>query len=328
MSAITKPLAAYLVRGQDPTLVADATRRLVADLVAEGDPRLMVEELAGDTHEVRDIVDAAQTPPFLSERRVVVGHDIGRFLTAQVAPLVTYLDNPLPTTSLVLVSSGGQVSRPLVEAVRRTGHLIDASAPTGKARSAWFATRLKAGPVRLDAQAAARVADHLGDDLGRLDSLLETLAAAYGPGARVDSASLEDFLGESGGAAVWDLTDAIDKGDTGVALKALARITGPGGRHGLVVLASLHTHVARVLRLDGAGVFNETEAAAALGMTGSTFRAAKALRQSQRWGHEGVRQAVILLADADVALKGNSELSSEVILEVLVARLCRLAGRR
>ncbi len=321
-------LPAYLVRGEDPTLLADAVRALVAELVGDGDASLLVEEVGGDDADPSDLVDAAQTPPFLADRRIVIGRDVGRFLSAHVAPLVAYLADPLPTTSLVLVGGGGQVARGLVDAVRKVGHVVDASAPTGRARGSWLATRLEHAPVRFDAAATAKLGEHLGEDLGRLGSLLETLAAAYGAGTRLGVDELVPFLGEAGSVAPWDLTDAIEKGDAAAALDALGRLLGAGNRHPLVVLATLHTHMARILRLDGSGITTEEEAAAVLGMTGSTFRAGKALRQARRLGHDGVVAAVGLLADADLALKGAVDWPGELVLEVLVARLSRLATRR
>ena len=320
------PMPAYLVRGGDQTLVADAVRALLDDLVGSGDAGLAVEETALDC-EASAIVDAAQTPPFLSDRRVVVARDVSRFLTAQVGPLVAYLSEPLPTTSLVMVSGGGgQLARSLVEAVRRVGHVVDADAPGGKARHGWVGARLREAPVSLDGRAAAALEQHLGDDLGRLPALLEMLAAAYGPGVRLGVEEIEPFLGTAGSVAPWELTDAIDKGDTATALGVLARLVGPGGRHPLVVHATLHTHFSRMLRLDGAGVTDEGQAAEMLGMKGSTYPAAKALRQSRRLGSEGVARAMWLLADADLDLKGATGWPPEMVLEVLVARLSRLAG--
>jgi DNA polymerase-3 subunit delta len=92
-------------------------------------------------------------------------------------------------------------------------------------------------------------------------------------------------------------------------------------------MATLHTHYARMLRLEGAGIADEKEAAAALGLTGSTFPAKKALTQALRLGHEGVARAITLLADADLALKGTIDWPPELVVEVLVARLSRLAPR-
>src|SRR5207302_2432530 len=161
-------------------------------------------------------------------------------------------------------------------------------------RRTWLATRLKGSSVHLDRDAADLVAEHLGEDVSLLPGLLRVLEGAHEPGARLTSSDVRPFLGEAGGVAPWDLTDAIDAGDTEASLVALDRMLGGGGRHPLVVLAILHTHYARMLRLDGADV-DEAGAAQALGLTGSTFPAKKALAQSRRLGHDNVVRALSLL---------------------------------
>ena len=318
-------LPVYLVRGDQPVLLGDAVKALVGELAQGADAGLITEELAGDEVTVGLLVDAAQTPPFFGDRRIVVARDVGRFSTHDVEPLVAYLRDPLPTTSLVLVAGGGQVARPLVEAVRKAGHVVDAGVPGGRGRGAWLAARLKEGPVRLDGRAAALVGDHLGDDVDRLGSLLEMLAAAYGPGVRVGPEEVAPFLGGAGSVAPWELTDAIDRGDTAVALTVLRRLLDPGGRHPLVILPTLHGHFARMLRLDGSDVADEAGAAALLGISGgSTYPAKKALLQVRRLGHASVARAIHLLAEADLALKGAVDWPAEMVLEVLVARLSAL----
>ena len=89
------------------------------------------------------------------------------------------------------------------------------------ARSLWFA------PVKLDAKAGELIREHLGEDIGRLSSLLDVLGAAYGEGTKVSAAEVQPFLGEAGATAPWDLTDAIDRGDPEAALNQLATLTLP-----------------------------------------------------------------------------------------------------
>jgi DNA polymerase III subunit delta len=77
-------------------------------------------------------------------------------------------------------------------------------------------------------------------------------------------------------------------------------------------------------------VRTEADAAAVLGIAKgrSTYPAKKALTTARVWGTEGIARAMQLLAEADVDLRGESSWPSEVVLEVLVARLSRLAPRR
>ena len=317
-----------LVRGDDPSLRSAEVRKQIHVAAGGDDLSLGLDDFATEDYDLAAAVDAAQTPPMFTTRRIVVAREIGRFSTDQVEPLLSYLTAPCPTTSLILVAGGGQISRKLLDAVKKTGDLIETGVPSGKARQAWLTERLGGGPVRLDARAINRLAEHLGDDLSRIDGILKVLAAVHGEGARISADELEPFLGSAGSGAPWDLTDAIDRGDITAALSQLGRNLGAGERHPLQVMASLQAHFGRMLRLDGSGARDENEAAAMLGMTGSTFPAKKALTQARKLGGENIRKAISLLAAADMDLRGVRDLPGETVMELLVARLTRLASAR
>ncbi len=317
---------AYLIKGDDPSLVAQAAHGLMETLVGGSDPSLAVEEFGGpggDDLDVGLVIDACTTPPFLVERRVIMVRDAGRLNAAEGARLTAYLEDPLPTTSLVLVGGGGTIPAALAKSVGTVGDVVNTAVGTGKARSQWLAEHLRGAPVRLDGGATATLGEHLGGDMGRLAGLLDTLAAAYGVGATVKVNDLAPFLGEAGSVAPWDLTDAIDSGDAAKALGLLHRMTGAGELHPLAAVSLLHRHYRQMLRLDGSGVTSPEEAAELLGLR-SAYPAKKALAQSRRLGTARIARAINLLADADLDLRGVSALPGELVLQVLVARLSRL----
>ncbi len=318
-------MAVHLLTGADESILRAAVSDLVHQLVADGDRALMVDEFDGEEYDLRAVVDAAQTPPFLTERRVVVARGLGRFGADEVGPLVAYLGAPLDSTELVLVGGGGRTQKALADAAKAAGATVHDTSPPSRARDrqAWLADEAGSAGVRLTAAAAALVAERLGEDVGRLQGILATLAATYGASRQLGPEDVEPFLGEAGDVPPWDLTDAIDAGDTALALRLLARMSGPGGRHPLQLMAVLHNHVARLARLDGVEARSEAEAADALGIKPG-FPARKALQQYRRLGGAGVQRAIDLLATADLDLRGAKDLPDDVILDVLVARLSRL----
>ena len=104
-----------LIIGDDPILVGEAITKSVDELVADGDRSLMLEMLTeadyrnddGDWESAK-VLDAARTPPFLTERRVVVGRHLSRFSKKdEYTPIVQMLGEPLDTTDLVLVWEKG-----------------------------------------------------------------------------------------------------------------------------------------------------------------------------------------------------------------------------
>ncbi|MEA3077625.1 MAG: polymerase subunit delta [Actinomycetota bacterium] len=323
--------AAYLVRGDDAILLSEAVRNLVHELVGQGneaDAALAVEDLdleTGDDHSVGALMDACLTPPFFTDRRIVIGRNAGALNTDEASRVVQYLDDPLDTTTLILVGGGGAVPPKLVTAVKSKGELRDAALPRqSRERTTWLVDRIKHSGMKLDAAAGNRLGQHLGEDLSRLPGILEVLEAAYGKGATVTEDDLEPFLGEAGGAAPWDLTDALDRGDAAAALEHLHRQLEAGDRHPLVVMATLHRHYQAMLRLDGANVRTDAEAAQVLGLKGSTFPAKKAMSQARKLGSQKVRRAIALLAEADLDLRGAKAWPDELVMEILVARLCQL----
>ncbi len=321
MSARTHA-SAYLVRGDDPSLVAQEVRALLAELVGDRDHALVVEEIGGapgDDLNVGAIVDACLTPPFLIDRRVVVVRDAGRLLTGDVPRLVEVVRDPLPTTILVLVAGGGTIPAPLVKAVAAGGEVIDIATSKAGDRKSWLNEHLRAAPVKLDRDAADLLAGHVGEDLGRVEGLLSALSAAYGEGATLSADELAPYLGEAGNVPRYALSDAIDRGEPRLALTVLHRMFEAGGLAPMQVLATLHGHFSNMLALDGEDVRSERDAAEILGT--APFVAKKALEQSRRLGGEKIAHGINLIAAADLDCRGVSGLDPEVVIEILVARL-------
>lgn len=322
-------MACYFITGDDESLMLTAIGDLVKSLVGTGDRTLMVDDFDGEEYELRAVVDAAQTSPFLTDKRVVVARGVGRFNAEDVATLVAYLGDPLPTTDLVLVGGGGRVPKALTDALKKaSATTIDSSPPSrARERSGWFEEQIKAAGLKLDAQAVQLLATWLGEDAGRLQSILDTLQSTYGDSKTLRSVDVTPFLGDAGGVPPWDLTDAIDRGDTTVSLQLLHRMMRAGERHPLQVMSILHGHYTKLLSLDGSGARDEASAAAAMGIKPG-FPARKALDQYRKLGGGAVTRAVGLLAQADLDLRGAKEWPEDLVMEVLVARLSRLAGSR
>jgi len=318
-------VSTYLVRGDDPSLVAQEVRALLSEVVGDRDPGLVLEEVGGgpgDELNVGAVVDSCLTPPFLIDLRVVVVRDVGRILTREAPRLVEVVESPLPTTVLVLVGGGGTVPASLMKAVNTHGQVIDVTTTKAGDRKAWLRDHLRGGPVKLEAAAEDVLVRHVGEDLGRVEGLLDALGAAYGEGARVSVNDLAPYLGEAGTVPRYELTDAIDRGEPGPALVVLRRMLDAGGLAPIQIVATLHGHFGNMLALDGEDIAGERDAAAVLGT--APFVAKKALEQSRRLGSAKVAEGINLIARADLAVRGESGLSDELVIEILVARLARL----
>jgi DNA polymerase III delta subunit len=132
----------------------------------------------------------------------------------------------------------------------------------------------------------------------------------------------------------YELTNAIDRGDTAGALDTLHRLlSATSGRdprplHPMQVMASLVPHYQRMLRLDDPAIRTEQDAVAALGGKIKPYPARRALEGAHRHGTDGLREALGYLAQAELDLRGATGAGDQTVIEVLVARLAALARRR
>lgn len=315
---MTEPIV--MIKGSDDALVADALTSTIDGLRAGG---VDVEEPDGEQLTGQAVVEHANAYSLFGGDRAVVVREPS-FRDEDWTRILDYLANPNPSTVVVLVVS--KVPAKVLTAVKKVGRVVETDVDS-RQRKGWLQQRLGEAPIRLDRAAADHLAQHLGEDVGRLPGILDVLTAIHGEGARIGVDDLEPVLGVAGASAPWDLTDAIDRGDTTAALTHLRRLL-EGGRHPLVVLSSLHRHYAQLLRLDGAGVRTEAEAAALLGLKGSTFPAKKALQAGARLGSASIARAITLIAGADLDFRGLKDWPDDLVLEVLVARLSRLPTKR
>ena len=338
------PSPIIVLKGGDEVLMSAGLTDLIHELVGTDDRAMLVEELLIDTHVTPDddgydigrLVDAAQTPPFLTDRRIIVSRHSGVFSTKEaVAPLVAYLSDPLETNTVVLVWEKDPrpqrqpkipaVPKSLLDAVTASGGtVVDTSSGSGKAQEGWIVDQIRSSSVKFDASAQKLVVDHIGSDVGRIPGILTTLEGVFAPGSRLSAADVEPFLGAAGDVAPWDLTDAIDNGDVSAALDSLQRMLIGGERHPIQVLATLSSHYLRMAQLDSPDIRGEKMAAEVLGLKGSTFPAKKALAGAQRLGSVRLEEFVALLSQADLDLHGAKNWPPPLVVEVLVARL---AGR-
>jgi len=334
---MAKFASAYLIRGDDPTLIGNALKD-VTDQLLEGESRdLGIEVVSEPNHRDEDgeystdaLLTAAQTIPFLTDSRVVVGRHMGAFSKKQmIEPLIDYLENPLETTRLVLVWEKGpsqqrlgQIPKSLLEVVDRSGEVIDTR--VGRKTGTWIRDQVTHSGVLLDQAAIQALTENTGEDVASVQGVLTTLKSVFGQDTLITLEDATPYFGSAGGVPPWELTDAIASGNAAEALQKLKRLRQSGGRHEMQILAILHGHFSRILRLAGLEIRNAEEAANVLGDKGSSFRAGKTLQELRKLGNSQSKKAISLLSDADLALRGQSALPGDIILEVLVARLAYL----
>ncbi len=354
---------AYLVKGSEPSLRDGVVHDLVAELLGADDRSLALEEITipgrperperperpgpaggGDEGDsataggaegrevaVAALLNAASSPPFMTEHRIVVVHDTGALTAADVGGIVRYLDDPLDTTILVFVAGGGTMAPALTKKLKEIR--AEERAPKSEDTPKVLISTAHEGGVLLKADTAELISKHLGANAGRVASLIDVLGVAYAPGTTLTVDDVTPYLGEGGAVPPYLLSNAIEAGDPPGALEVLHKLMTltspqqPKPMHPLQIIAVLAGYYRRILRLDDASLRSPADAIEALGGKVKEFPARKALEQARALGADGIRQAFDALFQADLDIKGARGIPETAVMEVLVVRLTRLAAR-
>ncbi|MSO59785.1 MAG: DNA polymerase III subunit delta [Ilumatobacteraceae bacterium] len=320
-------MGVFLISG-DESLISQELSTLVNQLVGEDDRMLIVEEFdASDSGlSIAAVADALGTLSMFSDRRIVVVRNVQQLDASSLAIFAQGLLSKVDSSEVVITTTG-RVLKVLDDVLKELGVTKVGASAGGSARERqnWVESHLVQAGVNCAPDAVRLILNWFGNDASRLAGLIGTLNSAYGVGTKLSRDDVEVFLGQAGAVPLWDLTDAIDAGNTALALTTLHRFLGPD-THPLQVLSMLANRYSQMMRFDAHEIRSAADAAQLLGI--KDYPAQKLLEQFRILGGDGVAQALSLLAAADIDLRGAKDWEPELVMEVLIARLSRLGGSR
>ena len=302
---------AYLLTGSDRPKIERALRRLRERFGEDAIERLSARDTTGD-----DAVAACNAMGlFAAGGRLVLVDEVERWKAADAKAAAEYLAAPAPETVLALVGEGLRKDAPLAKALAKKGVVLVYEV-SKRELPRWVGEQFARHGVKTTAEATRALIELVGDNLQELSSEIEKLSIWAGHD-QIGQDEVELLVTARADVPPFVLTDAWGRRDVGAVLGAcesiLERSTRSGEAHMLV--GRLAAHVRRVQscqNLDLAGV-RPREAAGELKM--HPFAAEKAFAQSRNFSVEELREAIVRLADLDLALKGGSRLTSELELQ-------------
>jgi DNA polymerase-3 subunit delta len=294
--------------GSDRPKIARALERLRGRFAQEAVEELSANDASGD--------DAAAACNALGlfggSHRLVIVHDVDVWKAPDVKAVSAYLADPAPTSVLALVGEQLRKDGPLSKACAKAGEALFFDV-TKRDLPRWVADQFSRLGAEADASACRALIDVVGDDVRALASEAEKLAA-WAAGEPIDEDAVELLAAPHADTPPFAITDAWGARDLSAVLaaceRALERSAEPASR-----VAARTSHVGRVLecqRLAAAGA-RPREAAERLKL--HRFVAEKAFAHGRNYGPEELGDALVVLAELDLALKGGSRLSSELELE-------------
>jgi DNA polymerase-3 subunit delta len=235
----------YLLQGEDDVEKA-ALAAAFAALVEEGLRAFNVERVhAGDlttgdrlAEGVGSIVAAARTLPMMSPRRVVVVLQAETLLMPRreseaalraLEQLDELFKQPEPQTTLVLVAAALDRRSRMFKTLQKHATVVECGVVADLADAERFVrTRVAAAGAAIEPAAARLVAQRAGTDVRRLRADIERLMLYALGQQQITADDVREVTGPAGLQDDWAMTNAIESGHAGEALRQLALMLEAG----------------------------------------------------------------------------------------------------
>lgn len=309
----------YVLYGDEPAAIRaiiQALRRVIIppdDATAQAMAAFNHERFDGsDLASASPVLSACAQIPMMSKWRLVElanPDDLGKGPEAEstsaaaMDALAAYIKSPSPTTVLVISGPGIDGRSKLVTACRAGGfsHKFEAIKKDEDATSFVIAEAQGRGK-KIDRDAAAALVSSVGTGRSELLGSLEQAILHAGDGP-VRLADVEATAAHTREAKIFDLTDAVGRGDATTALAVLARMFTAGERDQGVAMQTL-AMLTRQIRLIFAAKANPGRFADISGMP--SFIARQFESQARGFSEARLRAAYASLVRLDGDLKGGS----------------------
>jgi DNA polymerase III subunit delta len=301
----------YLLLGDDEERKSRGVERLRAGRSVE------VHDAAATGPET--VVSACNSFSLFGDGPFVVLKDLDAWNAAQKAVIVDYLEDPSPGSDLILLGKKLGARERLLSAVKRSGEVHTFEQPTGKALVEWLVGHAKNLGLHLPEDVAEDLANRCSGDKMRLLQETEKLALYVGDytATHEDVAALCPPEVKSN---IFAFVDSLAAGERDRAMELLEDLIGTGEpplRLTFMIRRQFQL-VARAGALIDRGTPRK-ELASMLKVP--PFVARKLEEQGRKLDEADLERALALIQDLESGLKGGSDLSDELQIEMTVTRL-------
>lgn len=305
---------AYLLYGEERYLRRQYRERLQKALCGDGDT-MNTHFYEGKNIVVGEIIDLAETLPFLAERRVIFIANSGLFKSGG-EQLAEYLAAPCETAFLVFTESEVDKRSKLFKAVQSKGYAAEFAVQDEKTLMRWAAGVLAKDNKRITESTVQLLLSKTGTDMDNIQMELEKLVCYCMDREVVTDADVEAVCTTRIGNHIFDMINAIADRQQKRALDLyydLLALKEPPMRI-LFLIARQCNMLLQAKELKSRGYDNRT-VGSKLGV--APFIASKYLNQAAKFKAAALRTAVERCVEAEEAVK-TGRMNDVMSVEILI----------
>ena len=218
----------YLLCGDEPYLVERAVKKLLERAVDPGFRDFNLNVFYGNEVKGDEVFSAAQTLPMFADRRVVLVKKGGDLSAAAMEILLSYLQDPCPSTCLILQAEKVDGRKKFYAEFKKRGEMVEFKRPYENQLGPYVRDEVRAAGKKIDPAAAELLAYLVGNNLQELVSQIEKLCLYCGQKEQIAVADVKAIVSDTKVENVFEFTDALGSKDLSKALRLLTALLQDG----------------------------------------------------------------------------------------------------
>jgi DNA polymerase-3 subunit delta len=264
----------------------------------------------------------------MAPRRVVVVREFEKLATTDPAKelFAAYLQNPLASTCLTLVSLQPDFRKKPFTDVKKRAELVECKSLYDNAIPDWVAQRIQSLGKTSDHQAARLLQAHVGNSLRALQNEIDKLFIYVGGKKEISVEDVTAVVGASKGYTVFELQNAVGRKDLRESLTILQAML-QAGQSPQMIIVMLTRFFNQLWKLGELKARRTPEGEIAREVGIHPFFLKQLLQFHTGFSPRQIEEGYRALLEADTVLKSTSR-DPRVVMDILVYALVRGVAER
>ncbi|MEX2588551.1 MAG: DNA polymerase III subunit delta [Chitinophagales bacterium] len=232
----------YLLHGDESFYIDKISAHIEEHLLNDQEKAFNQTIAYGKDTDPVSLLDALRRYPMGAERQLVILKEAQSLKDWD--PLVSYAENPMPTTVFVIVHKHKSMDKRLkiAKALKKSAVIFEPKKMYENQVPAFINERAAHYKLHFEYKASMLLSEYLGMDLSKIDNEIKKIAMSCGEGSRVSESDIERLVGISKDFNVFELTKALAEGNAPKAFQIVNYfIANPKKNHPLGVVGTLYS---------------------------------------------------------------------------------------
>ena len=316
-----KPI--YFLMGEESYYIDKISDFIEDTVLDEAEKGFNQQVMYGRDATIEDIVGAAKRYPMMAERQVLIVKE-AQDLSRSIEKLVSYAENPQPTTVLVFNYKYKKLDKrkKLYKVIAKSGLIFESKKLYENQVSDWIRRVLSGKKYQVEPKAAQMLVEFLGTNLSKISNELDKLMLILPEGTIISPTHIEENICISKDYNNFELRKAVGEKNVVKANRIIAYFAENPKNNPLVMTISLlNSFFTQLLLFHSLDDRSKNSVSKMLGV--NPFFVDEYFLAGRNYPMRKVAQVIAFLRDADIKSKGvganqtNEDVLKELLFKIL-----------